>query len=153
MDCYSCAYHYYDRLFAANRYCYYCSQRVLKRPISKTIGVNSFRRVSVWCFYNECLYFFQIKTNNSPKINVFILANVSNGLERIDLAFEYFLKQGSCKNLKTFSMRGMPRPENYKHYFETNISSPVFASEVKRFYLSFPDSFLPSSIFALASFL
>ena len=90
MDCRSCAYHYYDRLFAKNRYCYYSSQCVLKRPISKTIGVNSFRRVSVWCFYNEYLYFFQIKTNDSPKINVFILANVSNGFERSVLSSNIF---------------------------------------------------------------
>ncbi len=47
--------------------------------------------------------------------------------ERIGLVLEYFLKTERFKNLETYSMHGLPRPENDKYASEILYSDPVFA--------------------------
>ena len=47
--------------------------------------------------------------------------------ERIGLVLEYFLKAGNFRNLETFSIRGLPRPESDKYYPEMPFSDPVYA--------------------------
>lgn len=50
-----------------------------------------------------------------------------NEFERMGLVLEYFLKSGKFINLETYSMRGLPRPEDDKYYHEISVSDPVFA--------------------------
>jgi SAM-dependent methyltransferase len=47
--------------------------------------------------------------------------------ERTGLVLEYFLQTGLYKNLKTFSMRGLPRNEGDRYYLEIPYSDPVYA--------------------------
>ena len=47
--------------------------------------------------------------------------------ERIGLVLEYFMQTGKFTNLETFSMRGLPRPQNDKYYTKLRNSDPVFA--------------------------
>jgi len=53
--------------------------------------------------------------------------------ERIGLVTEYFLRGGAFKNLETWSMRGLPRPDGDKYARELALSDPVYAvwGEVK----------------------
>jgi len=46
--------------------------------------------------------------------------------ERVGLVLEYFL-QSCYSNLKTYSMRGLPRPQNDKYYIKSMMSDPVYA--------------------------
>ncbi|NTV43429.1 MAG: class I SAM-dependent methyltransferase [Syntrophobacteraceae bacterium] len=46
--------------------------------------------------------------------------------ERIGLVTEYFLASGKYGNIETFSIRGLPRPTDDKHYGERGVSDPVF---------------------------
>ncbi len=50
-----------------------------------------------------------------------------NDFERMGLVLEYFLLTGLYKNLKTFSMRGLPRNEDDQYYLEIPYSDPVYA--------------------------
>jgi Methyltransferase domain len=47
--------------------------------------------------------------------------------ERMGLVLEYFLQTGLYRNLKTFSMRGLPRSEGDRYYLEMSCSDPVYA--------------------------
>lgn len=47
--------------------------------------------------------------------------------ERIGLVLEFFLKSGQYKNLQTYSMRGLPRPQDDKYYAQLLFSDPVYA--------------------------
>ena len=47
--------------------------------------------------------------------------------ERMGLVLEYFLQTGLYINLKTFSMRGLPRNENDRYYPDMPYSDPVYA--------------------------
>jgi SAM-dependent methyltransferase len=47
--------------------------------------------------------------------------------ERIGLVLEYFLAPGLFEDLNTFSMRGLPRPEEDKYYGPQLVSDPVYA--------------------------
>jgi SAM-dependent methyltransferase len=47
--------------------------------------------------------------------------------ERMGLVLEYFLQTGLYKNLETFSMRGLPRPEGDRYYYEAPYSDPIYA--------------------------
>lgn len=47
--------------------------------------------------------------------------------ERMGLVLEYFQKSGMFKDLKTYSVRGLPRPENDKYYYDIEDSDPVYA--------------------------
>lgn len=47
--------------------------------------------------------------------------------ERIGLILEYFLETGKFKNLKTFSMRGLPRDEDDRDCGVAPFSDPVYA--------------------------
>jgi hypothetical protein len=47
--------------------------------------------------------------------------------ERLGLVLEFFLKSGQYKNLQTYSMRGLPRPEDDKYYAQIMFSDPVYA--------------------------
>ena len=47
--------------------------------------------------------------------------------ERMGLVLEFFLKSGQYKNLHTYSMRGLPRPEDDKYYSQILFSDPVYA--------------------------
>ncbi|MHC1724570.1 MAG: class I SAM-dependent methyltransferase [Syntrophobacteraceae bacterium] len=47
--------------------------------------------------------------------------------ERIGLALEYLIGTGSFENLHSFSMRGLPRPENDKYFGQQRLSDPVYA--------------------------
>ncbi len=48
-------------------------------------------------------------------------------LERLGVVMEYFLHQERFDRLETFSMRGLPRPENDKYYGTFWVSDPVYA--------------------------
>jgi len=47
--------------------------------------------------------------------------------ERMGLVLEFFLKSGQYKNLQTYSMRGLPRPQDDKYYSQILFSDPVYA--------------------------
>jgi SAM-dependent methyltransferase len=47
--------------------------------------------------------------------------------ERVGLVLEYFLRSGAYHHLKTYSIRGLPRPESDKYYPNIPVSDPVFA--------------------------
>jgi FKBP-type peptidyl-prolyl cis-trans isomerase 2/SAM-dependent methyltransferase len=47
--------------------------------------------------------------------------------ERVGLVIEYFLESNLFKNISTYSIRGLPRPEGDKYYPEKHLSDPVFA--------------------------
>jgi len=47
--------------------------------------------------------------------------------ERMGLVLEYFLKSGKYNRLETYSMRGLPRPENDKYYGQMPYADPVYA--------------------------
>ena len=47
--------------------------------------------------------------------------------ERMGLVLEYFLKSGKYNRLETYSMRGLPRPENDKHFGQIPYADPVYA--------------------------
>lgn len=47
--------------------------------------------------------------------------------ERMGLILEYFQKSGKFKNLKTWSVRGLPRPMDDKYFPEKRYSDPVYA--------------------------
>jgi SAM-dependent methyltransferase len=47
--------------------------------------------------------------------------------ERVGLVTEYFLRSGTFKNLGTWSMRGLPRPDGDKYARELALSDPVYA--------------------------
>ncbi len=47
--------------------------------------------------------------------------------ERMGLVLEYFLQTGLYKNLKTYSMRGLPRNIDDKYYLKMPYSDPVYA--------------------------
>jgi SAM-dependent methyltransferase/FKBP-type peptidyl-prolyl cis-trans isomerase 2 len=47
--------------------------------------------------------------------------------ERVGLVVEYFLRSGIFENLNTFSMRGLPRPQDDKYARELYLSDPVYA--------------------------
>lgn len=48
--------------------------------------------------------------------------------ERMGLVLEYFLKSGHYSQLETYSMRGLPRPENDKYYGQIHYADPVYAA-------------------------
>ena len=47
--------------------------------------------------------------------------------ERMGLVLEFFFKSGQYKNLHTYSMRGLPRPQDDKYYAQILFSDPVYA--------------------------
>jgi SAM-dependent methyltransferase len=47
--------------------------------------------------------------------------------ERMGMVLEYFLKSGQYRGLETYSMRGLPRPENDKYFGRLYHSDPVYA--------------------------
>jgi hypothetical protein len=47
--------------------------------------------------------------------------------ERMGMVLEYFLKSGKYRELETYSMRGLPRPENDKYFGKLYYSDPVYA--------------------------
>ncbi len=47
--------------------------------------------------------------------------------ERMGLVGEYFMESGRYGNLKTFSARGWPRPEDDRYYGENPTSDPLYA--------------------------
>ena len=47
--------------------------------------------------------------------------------ERMGLVLEYFLKSGKYKKLETYSMRGLPRPENDKYFSQLPYADPIYA--------------------------
>jgi FKBP-type peptidyl-prolyl cis-trans isomerase 2 len=47
--------------------------------------------------------------------------------ERMGLVLEFFLKSGQYENLQTYSMRGLPRPQDDKYYSQILFSDPVYA--------------------------
>jgi SAM-dependent methyltransferase len=47
--------------------------------------------------------------------------------ERMGLILEYMIQNGSFVNLNTYSMRGLPRPENDKYSGQQRYSDPVYA--------------------------
>lgn len=47
--------------------------------------------------------------------------------ERMGLVLEYFLKSGKYNRLETYSMRGLPRPENDKHFGQIPYADPIYA--------------------------
>ncbi|HSO21048.1 MAG TPA: methyltransferase domain-containing protein, partial [Desulfosarcina sp.] len=47
--------------------------------------------------------------------------------ERVGLVLEYFLRSGAYQNLGTYSMRGLPRPQNDKYAGDMPLSDPVYA--------------------------
>ena len=47
--------------------------------------------------------------------------------ERMGLVLEYFLRSGGFGNLGTYSMRGLPRPQNDRYAGELALSDPVYA--------------------------
>jgi SAM-dependent methyltransferase len=58
------------------------------------------------------------------------VVNVWEGLhefERVGLVMEYFLKTDAFGNLGTYSMRGLPRPQDDKYAGEQLLSDPVYA--------------------------
>jgi hypothetical protein len=47
--------------------------------------------------------------------------------ERVGLVLEYFLRSGAFGNLKTFSSRGWPRPQEDRYFPQMRFSDPVYA--------------------------
>jgi hypothetical protein len=47
--------------------------------------------------------------------------------ERPGMVLEYFLKSGQYRDLETFSLRGLPRPENDKYFGRIHFADPVYA--------------------------
>lgn len=47
--------------------------------------------------------------------------------ERIGLVLEYFLRSGAYENLKTYSVRGWPRPTTDRYYPRIKTADPVYA--------------------------
>jgi SAM-dependent methyltransferase len=47
--------------------------------------------------------------------------------ERMGLVLEFFLKSGQYEHLQTYSMRGLPRPQDDKYYPRIPFSDPVYA--------------------------
>jgi hypothetical protein len=47
--------------------------------------------------------------------------------EHLGLILEFFLKSGKYKELQTYSMRGLPRPQDDKYYPRILFSDPVYA--------------------------
>jgi SAM-dependent methyltransferase len=47
--------------------------------------------------------------------------------ERMGMVLEYFLKSGKYRRLETYSLRGLPRPENDKYFGKLYYSDPVYA--------------------------
>ena len=47
--------------------------------------------------------------------------------ERMGLVTEYFLRSGAFEKLGTYSMRGLPRPQNDRYAGELALSDPVYA--------------------------
>jgi SAM-dependent methyltransferase/FKBP-type peptidyl-prolyl cis-trans isomerase 2 len=47
--------------------------------------------------------------------------------ERMGIVLEYFLRDGRFRNLETFSLRGLPRPEDDKYADQFPLSDPVYA--------------------------
>jgi len=47
--------------------------------------------------------------------------------ERMGLALEFFFKSGQYRNLRTYSMRGLPRPEDDAYCSKLLLSDPVYA--------------------------
>jgi SAM-dependent methyltransferase/FKBP-type peptidyl-prolyl cis-trans isomerase 2 len=47
--------------------------------------------------------------------------------ERMGLVLEYFLRTGGFKDLQTYSIRGLPRPQDDKYFPELLFSDPVYA--------------------------
>ncbi|MGD2187743.1 MAG: hypothetical protein PVI71_16545 [Desulfobacterales bacterium] len=43
------------------------------------------------------------------------------------MVLEFFFKSGKYKNLHTYSMRGLPRPQADKYYSQILFSDPVYA--------------------------
>ena len=50
----------------------------------------------------------------------------AHDFERMGLVTEYFLQSGAFKDIKTYSMQGLPRPENDKYADTMYCSDPVF---------------------------
>lgn len=46
--------------------------------------------------------------------------------ERMGLVSEYFLLSGQFRDMGTYSVRGLPRPEGDKYYGELSVSDPVY---------------------------
>ena len=53
--------------------------------------------------------------------------NRIHAFERLGLVLEYFRKGGRFADLETFSLKGMPRPEDDKYYPEKIEADPLFA--------------------------
>ena len=47
--------------------------------------------------------------------------------ERMGLVLEYFLRAGGFKDLQTYSIRGLPRPNDDKYFPELLFSDPIYA--------------------------
>jgi ubiquinone/menaquinone biosynthesis C-methylase UbiE len=47
--------------------------------------------------------------------------------ERLGLVLEFFLKSGKYKELQTYSIRGLPRPQDDKYLSQILFSDPVYA--------------------------
>lgn len=47
--------------------------------------------------------------------------------ERVGLVVEYFIRSKAFNNLGTYSMRGLPRPQNDKYVRELALSDPIYA--------------------------
>ena len=47
--------------------------------------------------------------------------------ERMGLVLEYFMRSGNYKNLKTYSIRGLPRPHNDPYFPDLMFSDPIYA--------------------------
>lgn len=47
--------------------------------------------------------------------------------ERMGLVLEYFLESGQYRDLESYSMRGLPRPENDKYFGQIHYADPVYA--------------------------
>jgi len=50
-----------------------------------------------------------------------------NEFERVGLILEYCLQSAKYIKLETYSMRGLPRPENDKYYTKLVMSDPIYA--------------------------
>jgi SAM-dependent methyltransferase len=47
--------------------------------------------------------------------------------ERMGMVLEYFLKSGQYRDLETYSVQGLPRPENDKYFGQMLYADPVYA--------------------------
>ncbi|MCU0590743.1 MAG: class I SAM-dependent methyltransferase [Desulfobacterales bacterium] len=52
---------------------------------------------------------------------------VLHEFERMGMVLEYFLKSGKYRELETYSVRGLPRPENDKYFGQMLYADPVYA--------------------------